>query len=78
METFTYTVQATVWSSTGTGKPWSGEATIGVRADSDAGLRILREAVRVQAEPWLRQTHHMVPSGQLDLTTWGPKAARRR
>jgi len=77
VETFTYTVQATVWSN-GTGKTWNGEATIPVRADSNTGLSALREAVRAQAEPWLRQTHGMVPSGQLDLKTWGPKVTRRR
>lgn len=73
MTQFTYTVNATVWSSGGTGKPWQGEVTLPMRADSHAGLEALQESVRIQAGVWLRHKHNLVPSGRIDLREWGPK-----
>ena len=75
MPTFTYEVKATVWASTGSGKPWQGEVTIEIRADSSVGLQTLRGAVRTKAQSWLRD-QGLVPSGQLDLNEWAPKRRR--
>jgi hypothetical protein len=73
---FTYVItRARVWAN-GTGKWWSGEATIGIRADSSQGLNALRAAVRAQAEDWMRR-QGQPPSGELELVEWGPKDPHR-
>lgn len=71
MPRFTYAVTATVWLSTGNGKPWQGNITIGMRADSSAGLDALREKVRLEAEAWAR-SRGWTPSGGLDLKSCRP------
>lgn len=69
MPFFTYRVTAIVWTSGGSGKQWTGDVTIGERADSSFGMTLLRNAVAEQAKQWLRD-QEFSPSGQVDLTQW--------
>ncbi len=73
---YTYTVIARLSSFDGGSKQWSGEATIGIRADSSQGYNALRADVRRQAEAAMRR-HGCVPIGELVLVRWEPTGSSR-
>lgn len=77
MAGYTYVAEASIWQSGSSKLTWKGEATIGVRADSKAGLRILEEKVSRVATAWARNSHGIHTGVTVHLEEWGPKALRR-
>ena len=68
----TYSVAATVWLSSGVGKPWSGDVTIKGQANSKRGLQALQDETHRLATRWA-EDRGMSLNGRVDMNDWSPK-----
>jgi hypothetical protein len=68
---YKYYVEATAWTSSGSGSLWKGEVTISQRADSSIGLGELQHNVAVKANDWLRR-QDKTPQNSVELRVWYP------
>lgn len=67
---FKYIVRGAIWLSTGSGKAWSGEVVIALRADCDEGYAALQARAFDMASDWAR-SQGLSPTS-FDMQRWRP------